>query len=300
MRRSETSSTKHSSHLVLLFADRVPTAHGNPECAIQFLASRLRKLTRPAGPPELYNLLHRRNVLSIDYSRNINCDGLLQPLGSAYDAGFKMIVNRKPVGYRWRFTIAHELCHTFFYELVPELKFYPHGVNQEEERLCNLGAAELLLPANPVKSLVKKFSVSLESLEYLASWFQVSAEVMLLRLRDLKLWIGQLTVWRPKFGGGFGLDRMVGGTKSQWEWSDERIPKYAWESGRTTRGRTYVQYRDCSGGLKLKPVSYQIVRRRDTLIGFWTNPSHDLSELPLPLFRSQARPASDQVTHHVS
>jgi Zn-dependent peptidase ImmA (M78 family) len=28
---------------------------------------------------------------------------------------------------RQRFTIAHEICHTFFYEIVPELKFKPHS-----------------------------------------------------------------------------------------------------------------------------------------------------------------------------
>ena len=47
---------------------------------------------------------------------------------------------------RMRFTIAHELCHTYFYELVPELKFCDHGPNDEEEAICNQGAAALLIP----------------------------------------------------------------------------------------------------------------------------------------------------------
>ena len=42
---------------------------------------------------------------------------------------------------RIRFTMAHEFCHTFLLRLVPEIKFSPHETDDEEERLCNLGAA---------------------------------------------------------------------------------------------------------------------------------------------------------------
>ena len=56
-------------------------------------------------------------------SNNLRCDGYIQPQGRSSSEGFTMLVNKKLPQSRIRFTIAHEICHTIFYEIVPELKF---------------------------------------------------------------------------------------------------------------------------------------------------------------------------------
>jgi len=71
-------------------------------------------------------------------------------------------------------TIAHEACHTFFYELVPELKFIPHERDEDEERLCNWGAAALLMPASSLRRRMKNVAVNLESLDAIAAEYAVS------------------------------------------------------------------------------------------------------------------------------
>ena len=52
------------------------------------------------------------------------------------------------------FTIAHELGHASLFQLDPSLE----QANQEVERLCNLFAAELLLPTTCVKSVTREDS----------------------------------------------------------------------------------------------------------------------------------------------
>jgi hypothetical protein len=157
-------------------------------------------------------------------------------------------------------------------------------VDQEEERLCNVGAAELLVPANQIKRLARNAPISIETLEDLAARYQVSPEVVLLRLRSVGLWGSELSIWRAAPGGGFRLDRIVGGSSVNWEWTDDSILKSVWDRARTAQGRTYVQYREDDGGLKLKPVSYQVVRRRDSLMALWDHPAVKRPPQSLPLF----------------
>ena len=76
-----------------------------------------------------------------------------------------MLVNKKHPQTRVRFTIAHEICHTFFYEIVPELKFVSHPTDPAEERLCNAGAAALLMPNYDVVRATRKVTPSIVALE---------------------------------------------------------------------------------------------------------------------------------------
>jgi len=82
----------------------------------------------------------------MEYKVSWDRDGSLEPLGKGFDQGFKLTLNARSPKNRVRFTQAHELCHTFFYQYVPEIKFRPHLEDPGEEQLCNFGAAELLMP----------------------------------------------------------------------------------------------------------------------------------------------------------
>jgi hypothetical protein len=230
-----------------------------------------------------------RKIVEVEYASCLSYDGVIQPLGNDYEGGFKLIVKRDSSPARVRFTIAHELCHTFFYEVVPELKFRNHEVDPSEERLCNIGAAELLIPLRTLKRQAKGLGKSFKSLETLATAFRVSSEAMLLRLRTAGLWESELSVWRLMTGGNFSLHRMIGGRRVEWEWSESHLLRDAWETRRTLSGSTYMEYRDQDGGLRLRAVSYELKRRGDTLLALWGRPSSFRPRPSMPLFEQTTR-----------
>jgi hypothetical protein len=277
-------SSDSRSELVKLFAERAYGSSTEPSMAMIRLVRQLRR-SRPRKEPAraMEYFLHSRKILRIDHSPDLDCDGIIRPLGNEFNNGFQIAVNSRCTLGRYRFTVAHELCHTFFYELVPELKFRSHGMDEHEERICNLGAAELLMPPNDVRGRVRGLSTSLDSLKHLASAYMVSIEAMLLRLRSLGLWDSELTVWHRMTGGTFSLRRIVGGRKAEWAWSDGSIPQKAWDTGRSLSGRTYVQCAT-AGGRLFRDVSFELVRQGMSLISLWSRPLSHPKTPRLPLF----------------
>ncbi|MGH9728614.1 MAG: ImmA/IrrE family metallo-endopeptidase [Candidatus Acidiferrales bacterium] len=92
---------------------------------------------------------------------------------------------------RERFTLAHELAHTVFYQLnggVPKpIKGLPKG--QKLERLCHIGASQILIPDSVLKHVVRTKGevASAETILDLARFFSVSVEVLMRRLHKLGL-----------------------------------------------------------------------------------------------------------------
>lgn len=227
--------------------------------------------------------LRHRRVSRVEYVRNVEYDGALVPLGREFSDGFIIVLNKDRPSTRIRFTAAHELCHTFFYEHVPELKFRNHDEDSLEERLCDIGAAELLMPRRAVKRQAKSTAMSLEALGQLAGLFDVSLDAMLLRLRSIAGWHSELSTWHRTTAGEFALHRMVGGRRVDWNWSNPQLLRCAWDTGRLLYGRTYVQYRD-QGALKLRPVFYELKRWKDVLIALWSHYKTIRTYASLPLF----------------
>ena len=105
-------------------------------------ALRRRLGLRAVAPVRLESFLVARNIQDVTTDDTLQADGALAPLGADFGAGFRMILRRDLPEGRINFTVAHEICHTFFYERVPEIKFAAHPADPEEERLCNSGAEE--------------------------------------------------------------------------------------------------------------------------------------------------------------
>lgn len=86
---------------------------------------------------------------------------------------------------RVRFTIAHELSHTFFPDFRKSARYRsgPEARSDEWqlELLCNLAAAELLMPIGSFQKLEKE-PLKIERLMDTRKEFQVSTEALLLRL----------------------------------------------------------------------------------------------------------------------
>jgi Zn-dependent peptidase ImmA (M78 family) len=188
---------------------------------------RRRLALRAVAPCRLEPFLVSRNIRSVTTDDSLKADGALVPMGANFAAGFRVVLRRDLPESRINFTVAHEICHTFFYERVPEIKFSNHPVDPEEERLCNRGAEELLMPALDVKRHSKGQPVSLEALQVLAAHYRVSAPAMLIRLRTLSLWKAELVLWHEMKNGSFAVRRIWGGRMADWQWLDDGIPRAA-------------------------------------------------------------------------
>lgn len=279
------SSDKTSSELVTLMMMRAGTAQTTPELVIESLAVDLRRQRRlPSGPViTLDPFLLARNVVDFDLQPSLQCDGYLEAKGASYAQGFRMVVKHDSCEERIRFTIAHEICHTFFYEFVPELKFREHYTDDQEEALCNFGAASFLIPARGVRSRASKLSVSTESLNALAEEYGVSLSTMFIRLRSLGIWKCELSLWRRLSDGTFDLQNLYGGKKIDWRWLDNSVPTSAWEFDKAVTGNSFLRCTSGRGSGCFRPVSYQLSRRGDVLVGLWGSLASK-AHCDLPLF----------------
>ena len=264
-----------------------PASQGaTPQSVIEELAASLRrKRPRPSEPvAQLEPFLAARNVVDLSFKRGLQCDGYLVARGQSFPEGFGMVVKQDTCAERIRFTIGHELCHTFFYEFAPEIKFRAHPNDNQEETLCNLGAACFLMPSKGLRGRAHKMAVSIESLYALAEEYGVSSPSMFLRLRSLGMWKGELSLWRRLGDGTFDLQRLYGGRKIPWRWMDNSIPSSAWENDRVVTGNSFVECKDRQGSRCFEPVWYQLMKRGETLVGLWGSLTLGIRQPELPLF----------------
>src|SRR5216684_423513 len=90
---------------------------------------------------------------------------------------------------RIRYSICHEIAHSFFFDcgekvrhrLAPEEM---HGADRQLELLCNLGAAELLMPIGSFPQIAHN-KVTMSKILDLRKQFEVSTEAVLLRIVKL-------------------------------------------------------------------------------------------------------------------
>jgi hypothetical protein len=145
-------------------------------------------LSPPVDPSKLARLC---GVLDIEYRRMVP-EGVLAPV----KGGFAIYLqnnfrawNRKKT--RERFSLAHELAHTFFYDQnhpVPKpMKGAPRGGRLEH--LCHLAAGEILLPSPLLKQELKRKGMvaSADAMLGLAELFDVSLEALMRRLHESRL-----------------------------------------------------------------------------------------------------------------
>jgi Zn-dependent peptidase ImmA (M78 family) len=88
---------------------------------------------------------------------------------------------------RTRFTIAHELVHALIVRMLGNADLIATLDDTEEshaelEKICNVGAAELLMPSSMMRKSVPEFGLSPEGLLQLYDHFLVSREAMLWRI----------------------------------------------------------------------------------------------------------------------
>lgn len=171
----------------------------DPVAAIVERASRLvveSGLSNPPFSPNIYAQL--RNVGQIVES-DIKIDGRLVPSPPT----FTIELRRDRPFQRKNFTCAHEVAHTFF-ALSPSLATGGVYPSQEpdamEETLCNLAAAELLMPKEVITAVGTDYVPRPESLLEIASLFGTSLSATAIRLMKLKIWNVGFVMWSIENG----------------------------------------------------------------------------------------------------
>jgi Zn-dependent peptidase ImmA (M78 family) len=243
---------------------------------------------RAVAPSRLEPFLASRNIRDVTTDDDLKADGALVPLGTNFSAGFRMILRRDLPEGRINFTVAHEICHTFFYERVPEIKFAAHPVDSQEERLCNCGAEEMLTPAFDVKRRAKDEPVSLQVLQTMAAHYRVTAPAMLIRLRNLGLWKAELVLWHEMSNGTFAVKRLWGGKLVDWQWLDAGIPRAVLSDSveRILSGQTFWIV-ETPLGRKFRPVRYQIRRHRGGVLALVLQKRNKKSQEPVSSGQSE-------------
>lgn len=94
------------------------------------------------------------------------CSGLLVPI----DGGYNVILNADEPQERQHFSLAHEIVHTFFRKVCPDIT----EPSDEEEKLCDIGAAELAMPRERFSRYMNGNLLSFQLIEELRAEFGVS------------------------------------------------------------------------------------------------------------------------------
>lgn len=180
----------------------------DPEGAVKAEANKLLLSAGLTDPPfEPSRVAPLRKVTSMRRA-NIPVVSQLMPV----EGGFIIATKRaspQGVSSRWRdkFSIAHEIGHTLFYDVGSPIPIRPHGDpgSEAEERLCDIFAAELLMPQERFKSdacaMFDRVKSWCETLFQLRSLYGVSMRAVAERVVELKLIDGAAVIrwrWKPK------------------------------------------------------------------------------------------------------
>ena len=113
-----------------------------------------------------------------------------------------ILIEESDHAMRQRFTEAHELMELLFAVVPTKPSSSARDVGKfryhTKERLCNAGAAALLMPANTFLPRVKHLGVSFETARVLANEYEVSLSAALIRMATIGPGIHAVVLWRMK------------------------------------------------------------------------------------------------------
>jgi hypothetical protein len=197
---------------------------GSPSEWIRFMAKGLRARSSQTAPPVDTNAILRACNIEVEFVPGLDVEGRLV----CNDRGFVVLLNERlrRYGARARFTAAHELGHTLFYDRgVPKpRRRVPRYFNDAfEEHLCSTFAGELLIPFDYLSEVADGFQEKTEAekaalLNEVASKCLVAREVAACHLvRTLGWWKSILifTAEAGKAGLGDSTDRA---RRIIWSW----------------------------------------------------------------------------------
>ncbi|HEX77884.1 MAG TPA: ImmA/IrrE family metallo-endopeptidase [Dehalococcoidia bacterium] len=140
----------------------------------------------PFGIKEMKRLKGIHEIIACDLGHT---DGLLIQT----ENGYIIKLNAKHSEARRNFSCAHEIGHTFLRELhtnssstAMEFRAVDHEtMPRMREWLCNVAAAEILMPETIFKQYIGRLGLSISSLEWIAHAFRVSVPAAAIRAAEV-------------------------------------------------------------------------------------------------------------------
>lgn len=155
---------------------------------IAFMQKKARELVLRAlqegwtGPP--YDPFKLADLLGIPVTARADIlDARIAPVGTQR---YKIEFNPNKSRGRQRFSVAHEIAHTFFPDCAEAIRNRTRVSNDTEdswqvEMLCNLAAAEFLMPIGS-GSMIENETVSIDNILRLQTKYEVSTEAISIKL----------------------------------------------------------------------------------------------------------------------
>ena len=203
-------------------------------------------------PTDVAALAAKRNIREIREVR-MEMDGKILRIAGG---GFRVEVNAAHTGPRKRFTCAHEIGHTFFFELgdksegkaralVEDRDLNNFPVDDQEEALCNLAAAEILMPHSEFAKTASALGPSAETIlalskSYCTSLWSTARRVVQLSALKLAVALWEL---RPNMGHYFAkwIVSARPARSAPELMVDDGVPIFkSFQSGTPFRGRKWV------------------------------------------------------------
>lgn len=171
---------------------------------VEILLKKNQMFTPPFDPFRIKELGNAKIIVEYAHRNDIGADGCLQ----ATDEGFLIKIDQELTEksrhrHRLRSTMAHELMHTFFYDIsrLPPAKLGQSRLSREqfliEEELCYYLAREFLVPTFSILDLLSEDRSirfpSLKNIDLLKTRFIVSSDIVAYRM------IADLSVWNAIF-----------------------------------------------------------------------------------------------------
>lgn len=161
------------------------------------MAKRLVDATGIKSPPiDPLMLARLRGIHRVLISRALTTSGQLSREGTDLIIKLNAIEPRE----RQNFTCCHEIAHTFVIDgslmNCRALRIPVQSVKSAEERLCDLAAAEMLMPEKFFLPMMASLEPSIESVVGLAKKFASSIRATVLRLGQLAVWPVVFLGWR--------------------------------------------------------------------------------------------------------
>lgn len=191
---SRTANTSAAKRRILALAGHPPDI----DLAVQVVAENLMKDV-PHPPTDLEVLARRLNVSGFD-AEAMPLSGELRRVGTQFRVVYSSYL---PLPQR-RFTIAHELGHAVFAMSGPN---YPRG-GEEVERICDMFAAEFLMPTAEFKVRLGD-NLSAKKLLELANFFKAPLLSTAVRAAEFQA-LSVFTVENDEVTWSFGGDVLKG------------------------------------------------------------------------------------------
>lgn len=178
------------------------------EQATEFMIKRARDLVRELAkdrdwdePPFLArDLAALQGVKDIVHADLGESDGALL----RYSDGYVIKVNVRHSQVRQNFSCAHEIGHIILDEFMQQrssskidFRGQASEIERAKERLCDIAAAELLMPQPTFSKYLNGLGVSIDSVKPLARVFRVSVPAAVIRVCELSSEPCLAIIWKP-------------------------------------------------------------------------------------------------------